>query len=177
MPSRHNLVYHPIADGTVVDAVNSLAAYTLGAFEDGPGALSPRVYWWYRGGLKSLTVIDEDTRSFSIQPPPRLLSLMKGLVRLDRAGRLATRTADEAAAPGLAELARATAESTAGLSQARTADLGSAFDAAVAHAHARCATDPRAAHIDTWNAWAAAVQLGSALFTGAQPQAADWART
>ncbi|MFB6947097.1 immunity 49 family protein [Streptomyces sp. NPDC060286] len=170
MPSRHNLVYHPIADGTVVDAVNSLATYALGAFEDGPGALSPRVYWWYRGGLKSLTVIDEDTRSFSIQPPPRLLSLMKGLVRLDRAGRLATRTADEAAAPGLAELARATAESIAGLSQAPTADLGSAFDAAVAHAHARCATDPRAAHIDTWNAWATAVQLGSALFTGAQPQ-------
>ncbi|MFB6990295.1 immunity 49 family protein [Streptomyces sp. NPDC056304] len=141
-----------------------------GPSRTGRARCPPRVYWWYRGGLKSLTVIDEDTRSFSIQPPPRLLSLMKGLVRLDRAGRLATRTADEAAAPGLAELARATAESTAGLSQARTADLGSAFDAAVAHAHARCATDPRAAHIDTWNAWATAVQHGSALFTGAQPQ-------
>ena len=170
MPSRHNLVYHPIADGTVVDAVNNLAAYALGAFEDGPGALSPRVYWWHRGSLKSLTVIDEDTRSFSIQPPPHLLDLMKGLISLDRAGRLATRTAAEARVSDLAELPRATAESIAGLSQDPAAGLGDAFATAVAHAHARCATDPGAAHVDTWDAWATAVQLGSALFTGAQPQ-------
>lgn len=39
---------------------------------------------------------------------------MKGLVRLDRARRLATRTAAEAPAPDLAELTRATAESITG---------------------------------------------------------------
>ncbi|WP_326766125.1 immunity 49 family protein [Streptomyces sp. NBC_01591] len=170
MPSRHNLVYHPIADGTVVDAVNGLASYALGAFEDGPGALSPRLYWWHRGGLTSLTAIDEDTRSFSIQPPAPLLGLMRGLVRLDRAGRLATRTAAGAPAPDLAELTRTTAESIAGLSQDPAAGLADAFASAVAHALAHCAGDPRAAQIDTWDAWATAVQLGSALFTGARPQ-------
>ncbi|GHI04099.1 hypothetical protein AQI88_07560 [Streptomyces cellostaticus] len=167
VPTRHNLVYHPIADGSVVDAVNSLAAYALGAHEDGPGALSPRVYWWHRGSLTSLTVIDHDTLTFSLQPPPQLLDLMKGLVRLDRAGRLATRTVDNA--PDLAELTHTTAESIAHLSQ-DPAGLGDAFASALALAHARCATDPRAAHVDTWDAWASAVQLGSALFTGAQPQ-------
>ncbi|MEE1769717.1 immunity 49 family protein [Streptomyces sp. JV185] len=170
VPSRHNLVYHPIADGTVVDAVNTLAAYALGAYEDGPGALSPRVYWWRRGGLTSLTDIDEDTRSFSVQPPQDLLGLMRGLVRLDRAGRLATPATAKAPAPGLAELTRATAESMAGLSQDPVAGLGDAFAAAVAHALAHCAADPRAAGIDAWDAWATAVQLGSALFTGARPQ-------
>ncbi|MFH8517491.1 immunity 49 family protein [Streptomyces gelaticus] len=170
VPSRHNLVYHPIADGTVVDAVNALAAYALGAYEDGPGALSPRVYWWHRGSLTSITVIDEGTRSFSVQPPPELLGLMKGLVRLDRAGRLAPRAAAGAPAPGLAELTRATAESIAGLSRDPAAGLGDAFASAVAHALAHCAADPRAAGIDTWDAWATAVQLGSALFTGARPQ-------
>ncbi|MGW1193325.1 immunity 49 family protein [Streptomyces sp. NPDC002559] len=170
MPSRHNLVYHPITDGTVVDAVNRLAAYALGAFEDGAGALSPRVHWWHRGALTSLTVIDEDTRSFSVQPPPQLLGLMKGLVRLDRAGRLATRAATGAPAPDPAELARATAESMAGLSRSPAADPGEAFASAVAHAHARCAADPGAAHVDTWDAWSTAVQLGSALFTGARSQ-------
>ncbi|MER6352623.1 immunity 49 family protein [Streptomyces sp. NPDC001634] len=167
VPSRHNLVYHPIADGSVVDAVNCLAAYALGAYEDGPGALSPRVYWWYRGGLTSLTVIDDDTRAFSIQPPPRLLGLMKGLVRLDGAGRLATRAAADG--PGVAEHTNATAESTAGLAQ-DPAGLGSAFASALALAHTRCAADPEVSHIDTWDAWATAVQLGSALFTGSQPQ-------
>lgn len=167
VPSRHNLVYHPIADGSVVDAVNSLAAYALGAHEDGPGALSPRVYWWHRGGLTSLTVIDHDTLTFSIQPPSHLLDLMKGLVRLDRAGRLRSRTVAEA--PDVAELTYSTAESIARLSQDPAA-LGDAFASAVTLAHARCAADPGAAHLDTWDAWATAVQLGSALFIGAQPQ-------
>ncbi|MFB6873983.1 immunity 49 family protein [Streptomyces sp. NPDC056323] len=170
MPSRHNLVYHPITDGTVPDALNALAAYALGAFEDGPGALSPRVYWWHRGSLTSLTVIDENTRSFSIQPPPELLGLMKGLVRLDRAGRLATPAAAGAPVPSVAELAHTTAESISALSPDAAAGLGDAFASAVAHALARCEADPKAAGIDTWDAWATAVQLGSALFTGARPQ-------
>ncbi len=170
VPSRHNLVYHPIVDGSVVDAVNSLAAYALGAFEDGPGALSPRVYWWRRGGLKSLTVIDDDTRVFSIQPPPHLLGLMKGLVRLDRAGRLATgSTAAAAGTLDVTELTHATAESLTRLTQGPEG-WADAFASALTLAHARCADDPDVASIDTWDAWATAVQLGSALFTGAQPQ-------
>ncbi|GAA3234560.1 immunity 49 family protein [Streptomyces lavendulae] len=168
VPSRHSLVFHPIGDGSVVDAVNSLAAYALGAHEDsGRGALSPQVYWWHAGGLTSLTVFDEQTRTFSLRPPPQLLAMMKGLVRLDGAGRIATRTADRA--PDLGELAGSIAES-AGRLDRDPAALSGAFDAALALAHARCAEDPDAAGIDTWDAWATAVQLGSALFTGAQPQ-------
>ncbi|KOV91580.1 hypothetical protein ADK65_34635 [Streptomyces sp. NRRL B-1140] len=167
VPTQHNLVYHPIADGSVVEAVNSLAAYALGAHEDGPGALSPRVYWWHRGSLTSLTVIDHETLTFSVQPPPHLLGLMKGLVRLDRAGRLATRVAAEPA--GLGELMRGAAESMDHLVQ-DPATLADAFRSIVALAHARCAYDPDVAHIDTWDAWATAARLGSALFTGAPSQ-------
>ncbi|GAA1937300.1 hypothetical protein GCM10009837_74420 [Streptomyces durmitorensis] len=167
VPTRHLLAYHPIVDGSVVDAVNGLAAYALGAHEDGPGELSPRVYWWHRGGLTSLTVIDHDTRSFSLQPPPELLALMKGLVRLDRAGRIDTPTA--AKAPDVAALTHTTAEAMARLAEDPSA-LGDAFASALTLSHAHCATDPEAAHVDTWDAWATAVQLGSALFTGAQAQ-------
>jgi hypothetical protein len=124
-------------------------------------------HWWHRGSLTSLTVIDHDARSFSMRPPPALLDLMKGLVRLDRAGRLATRTADEA--PDIAELTHTTAESIGRLTQ-DPAGLGAAFASALALAHAHGAADPDAAHIDTWDAWATALQLGSTLFTGAQPQ-------
>lgn len=170
MPSRHNLVYHPIADGTVVEAVNHLATYALGAYEDGAGKLSPRVYWWHRGALKQLTVLDEETRTLSIQPPPHLLGMMKGLVRLDRAGRLATRATAQAPAPDLTELTNTTAESIESLAEDPTAGLGDAFTSAVTLAHTRCAADPEAAGVDTWDAWSTAVQLGTALFTGAQPQ-------
>ncbi|MGW1894715.1 immunity 49 family protein [Streptomyces sp. NPDC002004] len=167
VPNRHQLAFHPITDGSVADALNGLAAYALGAHEDAPGALSPRVYWWHRGSLTSLTVIDHDTRTFSLRPPPDLLDLMKGLVRLDRAGRIATPTV--AKAPDVAELVQTTAESMARLTQS-PAGLGEAFASALALAHAHCAADPDAAHIATWDAWATALQLGCALFTGAQPQ-------
>ncbi|WP_129842059.1 immunity 49 family protein [Streptomyces sp. RFCAC02] len=170
MPSRHNLVYHPLADGTVVDAVNGLAAYALGAYEDGPGALSPRLYWWHRGSLTSLTVIDEETRSFSVRPPQRLLGLMRGLDRLDRAGRLATRATAAAPAPDTAALNDATADAITGLSDGSTAGLAGAFASAVDLALAGCAADPRAALADTWDGWAVATQLGTALFTGARAQ-------
>ncbi|MEU2271125.1 immunity 49 family protein [Streptomyces olindensis] len=167
VPTRHHLVYHPITDGSVVDAVNSLAAYALGAYEDGPGALSPQVYWWHRGSLTSLTVIDHDTLTFSVRPPSDLLGLMRGLVRLDQAGRLATRATFEPA--GLGELMRGAAESMDRLVQDPAA-LGDTFRSILALALARCAYDPDVAHLDTWDAWATATRLGSALFTGAPAQ-------
>ncbi|MFJ9848075.1 hypothetical protein [Streptomyces sp. NPDC101150] len=167
VPTRHLLAYHPIVDGSVADVLNDLATYGLGAHEDGPGSLSPRVYWWHQGGLTSLTVIDHDTRTFSLRPPPELLGLMKGLTKLDRAGRLASRAAMQA--QDVAELTQTTAGALTGLAQ-DPAQLHDAFAAAVALGHARCAADPDAAHVDTWDPWAIAVQLGSALFTGAQSQ-------
>ncbi|MFB7148677.1 immunity 49 family protein [Streptomyces virginiae] len=170
VPTRHLLAFHPIADGTVVQALNDLAAYALGAYEDGPGPLSPRVYWWHRGGLTSLTVVDEDTRTLSLQPPPHLLGLMKGLLRLDRAGRITTPAADRAA-PDAEALTRATVDSAARIPHDPPA-LGDAVASALALAHVRCTAAPRASDVVTWDAWETAVRLGSALFTGAEQ--AQW---
>jgi hypothetical protein len=167
VPTRHNLVYHPIADGSVVAAVNSLAGYAMRAHGDGPGALSPRLYWWHRGQLTSLTVIDDVERSFSVQPPPELLSRMKSLIRLAPAGRIRTRASG--AAPDTGEAARRLGESLTRLA-GDPSGLAGVFADAVTLAHARCADDPRAAHVDTWDAWALALQLGTLLFTGGQPQ-------
>lgn len=168
VPTRHLLAFHPIADGSVVDALNDLAMYALGAYEDGPGRLSPRVYWWHRGGLTSLTVVDEDTRTLSLKPPQELLALMKGLVRLDRAGRIATPAAD-GAAPDPVALTRATVESVARLAE-DPSGLGDVFASALALAHVRCTADPVVSELDTWDAWATAVRLGSALFTGSESE-------
>ncbi|MGW6024772.1 immunity 49 family protein [Streptomyces sp. NPDC055099] len=167
VPTRHLLAYHPIADGSVADAINALAAYGLGAYEDGPGSLSPRVYWWHEGRLTSITVIDHDTLSFSLQPPPELLGRLKGLVRLDAAGRLDTATA--AKAPDVAALTHATADAITGLAE-DPAGLGDAFASALTLAHAHCAADPKASYVGTWDAWAVSVQLGTALFAGASAQ-------
>ncbi|MEU2516092.1 hypothetical protein [Streptomyces syringium] len=51
LPSRHRMAIHWIADEHAVSAVNALASFGLGAYQDavGDGQLSPRLYWWYQG--------------------------------------------------------------------------------------------------------------------------------
>ncbi|UNO39127.1 hypothetical protein [Streptomyces sp. MST-110588] len=41
VPNRHNLVFYPLTDEHVGEAVNALAQFGQGAYEDGPGRLSP----------------------------------------------------------------------------------------------------------------------------------------
>ncbi|MFI6035086.1 immunity 49 family protein [Streptomyces sp. NPDC051315] len=155
VPTRHLLAFHPIVDGTVVDAVNDLAAYALGAYQDGPGPLTPRLYWWHQGRLVCLTAFDHDSRALSVVPPPELLETMRSL-------RGAPRPASDE--PDAERLARTVAESTARLAQ-DPSGFTPAFRAALALAHARCADDPDAAKLETWEAWVTAMQIGSALFT------------
>ncbi|MEV5981859.1 Imm49 family immunity protein [Streptomyces sp. NPDC052114] len=151
LPRRNLLAFHPIVDGTVVDAVNDLAAYAMGAHEDGPGGLSPRLYWWHRGRLTSLTVIDHDTRSFSVVPPPELMETMKRL----RAGGAPDREDPAPAAEDVVRLVQG------------PGGLGRAFDVTKEQSHARCAADPDGARLETWEAWVWAMQTGSALFAAA----------
>ncbi|MFC8719468.1 hypothetical protein [Kitasatospora sp. NPDC057198] len=78
-PNRHNLVFYPLADGHVGEAVNSLAMFAQGAYEDGPGRLSPRVFWWRAGELLSITHFDPETRTASIVPPEELMGIIRRL--------------------------------------------------------------------------------------------------
>ncbi|WP_171166190.1 hypothetical protein [Streptomyces sp. I05A-00742] len=80
VPSRHNLAFHPVVDATVVSAVNELAMFGLGAYQDNPDThISPRLYWWRDGVLTSLTVIDHETKEFGIAPPDELMAIMRRL--------------------------------------------------------------------------------------------------
>ncbi|WP_371778696.1 immunity 49 family protein [Streptosporangium subroseum] len=156
VPTRHLLTFHPIVDGTVVDAVNDLSDYALGAYRDGPGSLTPRLYWWHRGRLVCLTVFDQESRSLSVQPPRELLETMKKL-RGEQGAAAGNPTAT------VEEPARTVEEFTGRLEQ-DPASLGDAFAAALALAHARCAADPDAATLESWEAWVGAMQIGSAMF-------------
>ncbi|MFG2522138.1 immunity 49 family protein [Streptomyces sp. NPDC048527] len=158
LPTRHLLAFHPIVDGSVVDAVNDLGTYAMGAYEDGPGALSPRLYWWHQGRLVSLTVFDHEARSFSVVPPQELMDVMRSLRGQDSAAATPapqTQTADQ--------LAQTSAALTARLPQS-PASFGDASGAALALSHVRCASDPDGGALETWEAWVGAMQVGSALF-------------
>ncbi|NUU23954.1 MAG: hypothetical protein HOV68_20990 [Streptomycetaceae bacterium] len=79
VPGRHLLAFHLLADAHVGTAVNDLAAFALGAFGDSPGPVSPRLYWWRAGELTSITVIDDEERTVSVQPPDELMAIMRRL--------------------------------------------------------------------------------------------------
>ncbi|MEV7192462.1 Imm49 family immunity protein [Streptomyces sp. NPDC093510] len=171
VPSRNLLAFHPIEDGTVVDAVNDLGGYALGAHEDGPGALSPRLYWWHQGRLTSLTVIDHETRSFSVVPPPELMEVMRKL----HAESASTHPEPEAPTHPEPEAGPqpqpepdsvAAAEDIVRLAQG-PAGLAHAFTVTKKQSDARFAADPACANLETWEAWVWAMQTGSALFRAA----------
>ncbi|WP_327357868.1 hypothetical protein [Streptomyces sp. NBC_01304] len=79
VPNRHNLVFCPLNDRHVAEAVNALAQFGQGAYEDGPGRLSPRVFWWRTGTLTSITHFDQESRTMSIAPPDELMTIMRRL--------------------------------------------------------------------------------------------------
>ncbi|MFC8075383.1 hypothetical protein ACFUN8_07555 [Streptomyces sp. NPDC057307] len=79
VPSRHFLVFHPLEDANAVGAINDLAAFGLGAYQDNPGPLSPRIYWWHKGDVTCLTEIDDATTTFSIVPPDELMVILRRL--------------------------------------------------------------------------------------------------
>ncbi|BBA95671.1 hypothetical protein RVR_623 [Actinacidiphila reveromycinica] len=167
MPHRAEVVYHPIVDGLASDVLDHLQAYVAGAHQAGAHPLSPRLYWWHRGDLVALTEVDPRTGGSALRLPAELRDLLRGMHRLHRAGRLAGRAGTDAAVD-LPDLTRATARSVKSLPEHPEA-LAGTFAQAVALAHAACGQDPRAADADTWDAWATATQLGSALFTGTHP--------
>lgn len=160
VPTRHLLAFHPIVDATVVDAVNEMGMYAMGAYEDGPGSLNPLLYWWRRDALVCLTSSDEETRAMRVEPPQELMDLMR---RLHAEGQGDTEQARASTAPAVDELASTAAQFTDRLTQDPTA-LPEAFRAATAHALARCAGDPGSGKLETWEAWVTAMQLGDALF-------------
>ncbi|MGV2917368.1 hypothetical protein [Streptomyces alfalfae] len=79
VPNRHNLVFYPLTGKHVPEAVNSLAQFGQGAYEDGPGRLSPRVFWWRAGVLTSITLFDQESRTMRISPPDELMMIMRRL--------------------------------------------------------------------------------------------------
>lgn len=46
IPTRHLVVYHPITDASALNALQAMLPMAIGVFQDGPGSVSPSVYWW-----------------------------------------------------------------------------------------------------------------------------------
>ncbi|MFN3653629.1 MAG: hypothetical protein ACK47B_28960 [Armatimonadota bacterium] len=68
IPHREALLVYPIRDSSVLPAIQSLLPITLGMYDEGPGSISPHLFWWHRGELTCLpAAVEGDTIEF--QPP------------------------------------------------------------------------------------------------------------
>jgi hypothetical protein len=68
VPHRHAVLFHPIESMRVVGAVNSMIPIAFGMYQEGPGSLSPGLYWWKTSAL-TLLPTKVSAQSISFSPP------------------------------------------------------------------------------------------------------------
>jgi hypothetical protein len=59
----------------VVESINQVIAITAGAFRDGPGSVSPRVYWYRHRRWREIPY-DLTERGLEVAPPDELVDLL-----------------------------------------------------------------------------------------------------
>lgn len=82
LPHRHLVVYHEIKDERVVPALNRLVQLGDAMYNDGPGAISPSVFWYdpsHRRYHRIRAEVGDD--SIEIYPPREFVAMLNGLVQ------------------------------------------------------------------------------------------------
>jgi hypothetical protein len=82
LPLRHSVLVHPIDDSTVRAAIGGMIPITRQLFKQGPGSVSPHLYWWRDGALEWIpTFFDGTISGIEFYPSPELADLLAGFTR------------------------------------------------------------------------------------------------
>ena len=80
MPLRHSLLVHPIDDAGVRTAIAGMIPITRQLFKQGPGSVSPHLYWWRAGGLQWIpTFFDGTMEGVEFYPSDELAVVVANL--------------------------------------------------------------------------------------------------
>ncbi len=78
IPKRDMLILHEIRDMGLMEAVTSMLQLIIGMHRDGPGSLSPSLYWYHDGEFTVIPYeMDDDT--LVLAPPEAFVELMEEL--------------------------------------------------------------------------------------------------
>lgn len=72
-PNRHTLLFHPITDLAVLRAIDALVVMAARLCAEGPGSISPHLYWWRDGVLKTLPAVETEDH-FEFVPPEEFVT-------------------------------------------------------------------------------------------------------
>jgi hypothetical protein len=75
IPHRHCALFYPIEDMQVAKAVNHFIPLTNYMYEQGPGSISPKLYWYYQNSFQLLPYELTD-RSLKLMPPDDFVSML-----------------------------------------------------------------------------------------------------
>ena len=80
LPLRHSVLVHPIDDAAVRGAIGGMIPITRQLHQQGPGSVSPHLYWWRRGELEWIpTFFDGTIAGIEWYPSPDLAELVADL--------------------------------------------------------------------------------------------------
>lgn len=78
VPHRHALLYAPLVDLGIVNAINGLIPTAVSMFNEGPGSISPGLYWW-RDGSVTLLPAQIDGSNVQFFPPDDFVQALNAL--------------------------------------------------------------------------------------------------
>jgi len=78
VPNRHALLYAPLVDLGIVESINRLIPIAGSMFEQGPGSISPSLYWW-REGAVTLLPSRLDGSNVQFMPPDDFVQALNAL--------------------------------------------------------------------------------------------------
>lgn len=80
VPNRHTLLWHVITDHRAPLAVQALWMLAKAPHAEGPGSITPSVYWWKPGMFARIDImVDPDTEAAAIRPPEGFADLLSRL--------------------------------------------------------------------------------------------------
>jgi hypothetical protein len=68
VPNRHTLVFHPITDLSALRAIDAMVVMASSMCADGPGSISPNLFWWRDDALRTLPT-RETADHYEFVPP------------------------------------------------------------------------------------------------------------
>jgi hypothetical protein len=68
VPNRHTLIWHAIVDPSALRAIDAMVVMAANLCAEGPGSISPHLYWWKDGTLRTLPTRETDEH-YEFVPP------------------------------------------------------------------------------------------------------------
>ncbi len=78
IPHRHAVISYPIENMEAIQAVNSLIPIISGMYDEGPGSLSPNLFYYKNGSYTSIPYNIEEGK-LQIMPPQEFVDLLEEL--------------------------------------------------------------------------------------------------